>query len=120
MRFGVAVISMKEIYKSSRHRCIGPQIYNKHFKSYAYIFMKTGCLTKSFLKIDAGGGGSYVHSRGAAKCIWYNDKKLWSGGYNISGSKLNLWINRCSLLAAGKRAYSSQNTTFYLGLVLLC
>ena len=36
--------------------------------------------------------GSYVHSRGVAKCIWYNDKKLWSGGYNISGSKLNLWI----------------------------
>ena len=29
--------------------------------------------------------GSYVHSRGIAKCIWYNDKKLWSGGYNIPG-----------------------------------
>ena len=65
--------------------------------------------------------GSYVHSRGVAECIWYTDKKLWSGGYNISGSKLNLWINSsCSLLAAGKRAYSSQNTTFYLELVLLC
>ena len=36
--------------------------------------------------------GSYVHSRGVAKCVWYNDKKLWSGGYNILGSKLNLWI----------------------------
>ena len=34
-----------------------------------------------------------LHSRGVAKCIWYNDKKLWSGGYNISGSNLNLWIN---------------------------
>ena len=32
----------------------------------------------------------------------------------ISGSKLNLWINNCSILAAGKRAYSSQDTTFYL------
>ena len=40
--------------------------------------------------------GSCVHSlRGVSKCIpvWYNDKKLWSGGYNLSGSKLNLWIN---------------------------
>ena len=65
--------------------------------------------------------GSYVHnSRGVANCIWYDDKKLWSGGYNISGSKLNLWINSCSLLAEGKRTYSSQNTTFYLELVLLC
>ena len=63
--------------------------------------------------------GSYVQSRGVAKCIWYNDKMLWSGGHNISGSKLNLWINSCcSILAAGKRAYSSQNTTFYLELVL--
>ena len=60
--------------------------------------------------------GSYVHSRGVAKCIWYNDKRLWSGGYNISGSKLNLWINSCSILAAGKRAYSSQNTNnLYVG-----
>ena len=64
--------------------------------------------------------GSYVHSREVAKCIWYNDKKLWSGGYNISDSKLNLWISSCSILAAGKIAYSSQNTTFYLELVLLC
>ena len=56
-----------------------------HFKSDTYIFMKTGCLTKSFLKID-GGGRSYVHSRGVAKCIWYNDK-LWSGVvYNLYNS----------------------------------
>ena len=62
--------------------------------------------------------GSCVHSRGVAKCIWYHDKRLWSGGYNLSGSKLNLWIS-CSILAAGKRAYSSQNTTFYLELVFV-
>ena len=37
--------------------------------------------------------GSYVHSRGVAKCIRYNVKRLWSGGYNLSGSELNLWIN---------------------------
>ena len=36
---------------------------------------------------------SYVHSRGVAKLIWYNDKRLWSGGYNLSGSKPNLSIN---------------------------
>ena len=54
--------------------------------------MKAGCLiTKSLLEMPEE--GSYVHSRGVAKCIWYNDKRLWSGGYNIiSGSKLNLWI----------------------------
>ena len=84
--------------------------------------MKAGCLTKSLLKIDAGGGRGLTYyianSRGVARCIWYNDKKLWSGGYNLSGSKLSLWINSCStLLAASKRAYSSQNTTFYLELV---
>ena len=60
---------------------------------------------------------SCVHSRGVAKCVWYNDKKSWCDGYNISGSELNLWINSCSILAAGKWAYSSQNTTFYLELV---
>ena len=48
-----------------------------------------------------------------------NVKRLWSGGYKISGSKLNLWIDSCSFLAAGKRAYSSQNTTFYLELVFI-
>ena len=67
--------------------------------------------------------GSCVHSRGVAKCIWYNDKRLWSGGYNLSGSKLNLWINTHVFLfyslATGKRAYSSHNTIFYLELVLL-
>ena len=80
-----------------------------HFKSDIHLFMKAGCLTKSLLKIDAE-EGSYVRSRGVAKCTWYNDKRLWSSGYNISGSELNLWINSCSILAAGKRAYSSQNT----------
>ena len=50
-----------------------------------------------------------------------NAKRLWSGGYNISGSKLNLWINSCSflvfiardlllcsILAAGRRAYPAK------------
>ena len=46
---------MKEIYIS--HRCIGPQIYNMHFKSDIHLEpMKAGGLTKSLLKIDAGGG----------------------------------------------------------------
>ena len=57
--------------------------------------MKTGCLTKSFLKIDAGGGVLTYIAVGllSVYLVWCNDKKLWSGGYNISGSKLNLWNN---------------------------
>ena len=47
----------------------------------------SGCLTKSLLEMPEE--GSYVvYSRGVAKCIWYNDKRLWSGGYNLSCSKL--------------------------------
>ena len=59
-----------------------------HFKSDTYIFMKTGCLTKSFLKIDAGRGVLTYMAVGSLSVyqVWYNDKKLWGGGYNISGS----------------------------------
>ena len=46
---------------------------------------KAGCLTKSHLEVSEE--GSYIHSHGVAKCIlWYNDKRLWTGGYNLSGS----------------------------------
>ena len=36
--------------------------------------------------------GSYVYIAvgSLSVYIWYNDKRLWSGGYNLSGSKLNL------------------------------
>ena len=37
--------------------------------------------------------GPCVHSHEVAKCIWYNDKRLWIGGYKLSGRKLNLWIH---------------------------
>ena len=35
-------------------------------------------------------------------------KRLWSDGYNISGSKLNLWINSCSFLVFIVMFYSSS------------
>ena len=53
--------------------------------------------------------GSCVHSHGVAKCnIWYNDKRLikWSGGYNLSGSKLNLCIKTHTYMGF---FYSSSN-----------
>ena len=53
--------------------------------------MKAGCLTKSLLEMMSE-EWSCVHSHGVAKCIGYKDKRLWSGGYNLSGSKLNLWV----------------------------
>ena len=47
---------------------------------------------------------SYVHSRGVAKCIWYKDKRLCSGGgYNLSGSKPNLWINTREVFHSSNR-----------------
>ena len=66
-----------------------------------------------------GGVKTCVHSHGVAiamgslKCIWYNDKRLWSGTYTY-GYKWGF-----SILATGKMAYSSQNKTFYLELDLL-
>ena len=53
--------------------------------------MKAGYLTKNFLEMQEE--GSCVHSHGVAECIWQNNQRLWSGGYNLSGSKLNLWID---------------------------
>ena len=54
--------------------------------------MKAGCLTNNYLEMQEE-GSSCVHSHGVANCIWYNDQMLWSGGYNLSGSKLNLWVD---------------------------
>ena len=36
--------------------------------------------------------GSRVHSHGVAKCLWYNDKRLWSVVEAIY-QVLNLWIH---------------------------
>ena len=32
-------------------------------------------------------------AKGSLSVIRYNDNRLWTGGYNISGSKLNLSIH---------------------------
>ena len=62
-----------------------------------YTFTKkAGCLTKSLMEMPEE--GSYIHSRGVAKCMWYSGKRLWSGGYNLSGSKLNLCFNTHGVL----------------------
>ena len=64
-----------------------------------------------------------MHSHGVAKGIWYENKRLWESAIHqvvdlTNGYKWVYVICDFSILATGKRTYSSQNKTFYLKLIL--